>query len=261
MAYFDHHCHLAGLDDGPELWEAARSHGVSRFIDVGTTIETSRRSLAFAADRPGVWATAGVHPHDAADAPVDELVGDLEALLDDGAIAVGECGLDYHYDHSPRGTQREVFAAQIRLAHRRSLPLVIHTREAWEDTFAMLDDEGWPQRTVLHCFTGGPAEAERCLAGGAWVSFSGIVTFKGAGDVRQAARVVPASRYLIETDSPFLAPVPHRGRPNQPAWVAEVARGLAEVRGDETSEVEAMAWANTHAAYGLELPAGSPAAS
>ena len=256
MAFFDHHCHLAGLDDAAELWELARSQGVARFIDVGTTIAFSRRSLAFAADREGVWATAGVHPHDADEAPVAELVADLEALLDDGALAVGECGLDYHYDHSSRATQREVFVEQIRLAHRRDVPLVIHTREAWEDTFSILDDEGWPSHTVLHCFTGGPSEAERCLIGGAWVSFSGIVTFKGAADVREAAKLVPSHRYLLETDSPFLAPVPHRGKANQPAWVADVGRGFAEARGDDPADVEARAWVNTHAAYGLAPPTG-----
>ncbi len=262
MAFFDHHCHLSGLDDGPELWEAARNSGVDAMIDVGVSVESSRAALAFAADRDSTWATAGVHPHEAQEhatgAPgtraLDDMIAALEALIDGGAIAVGECGLDFHYDHSPRPVQREVFAAQIRLAHRSNLPLVIHTREAWDDTFAILDDEGWPASTVLHCFTGGPEEAERCLAAGAALSFSGIVTFAGATDVRAAARLVPAGRYLVETDSPYLAPVPHRGRPNQPAWVADVARGLADVRGEDPDEVEAEAWAATHAAYRLEPP-------
>jgi TatD DNase family protein len=254
MAFFDHHCHLADLDDGQELLDAARSQGVSRFIDVGVTIQSSRACLEFASTRDGVWATAGVHPHDSNEGPVDELIVALEQLVDGGAVAVGECGLDYHYDHSPRNTQRDVFAAQIQLALRLDVPLVIHTREAWQDTFAVLDDEGWPRRTILHCFTGGPQEAERCLAGGAVLSFSGIVTFKGAADVREAAKQVPPDRYLVETDTPFLAPVPHRGRRNQPAWVVDVARGLAEVRGETVADVEANAWANTHAAYGLALP-------
>ena len=269
MEGFDHHCHLAGLDDGPAMWEAARAAGVEALIDVGVSVESSRTALAFAAGREATWATAGVHPHDAADhGTADDatgarvlddralagMVAGLEELVDAGAIAVGECGLDYHYDHSPRPIQREVFAAQVRLAHRRRLPLVIHTREAWADTFAILDEEGWPTSTVLHCFTGGPEEAERCLAAGAVLSFSGIVTFKGATDVRAAAGLVPAGRYLVETDSPYLAPVPHRGRPNQPAWVVDVVAGLAEVRGEDPAEVEAAAWAATHCAYRLELP-------
>ena len=245
MAFFDHHCHLSGLDDGPALWEAAREAGVDAMIDVGVSIESSRAALAFAAERDATWATAGVHPHDAADhAAADDATGDqplddralagmvagLEELVDAGAIAVGECGLDYHYDHSPRPIQREVFAAQVRLAHRRHLPLVIHTREAWEDTFAILDEEGRPTSTVLHCFTGGPGEAERCLAAGAVLSFSGIVTFAGATDVRAAARLVPAGRYLAETDSPYLAPVPHRGKVNNPSFVPFVAQQIAVLR-------------------------------
>lgn len=254
MAHFDHHCHLSGLDDGAELWEAARAAGVTRMIDVGVDVESSRASLAFASEREGTWATAGVHPHEAATQPIAEMIVELEALIDAGAVAVGESGLDYHYDHSPRPVQRAVFAAQIGLALRRGLPLVIHTREAWEDTFAILDSEGWPSSTVLHCFTGGPEEAERCLAAGARLSFSGIVTFPGAADVRAAAKTVPAGHYLVETDSPYLAPVPHRGRRNQPAWVVDVARGLAEVRDEDPAEVEAYAWAATHAAYRLELP-------
>ncbi|MEZ5380275.1 MAG: TatD family hydrolase [Microthrixaceae bacterium] len=250
MAFFDHHCHLSGLPEGQELLDGARSAGVVRVIDVGTTVEDSRRAAAWAADRDNVWATAGVHPHDAAGG-----IDGLAELLSD-AVAVGECGLDYHYDHSPRNAQRDVFAEQIRLAHQHDLPLVIHTREAWPDTFALLDAERWPARTVLHCFTGGPEEAERCLANGAWLSFSGIVTFPGAVEVREAARLVPAGRYLVETDTPYLAPVPHRGKRNRPAWVTDVARGLAEVRADDPAEVEAAAFAATHAAYGLEPPTG-----
>ena len=149
-------------------------------------------------------------------------------------LAVGECGLDYHYDHSPRAVQRTAFAAQIHLAHERDLPLVIHTRDAWDDTF---DDpatvEGVRERTIFHCFTGGPAEADRCLDLGAFLSFSGIVTFKSAAEVRDAARRCPADRLLIETDSPYLAPVPHRGRPNQPAYVRHVGEYVATLRGED----------------------------
>ena len=137
----------------------------------------------------------------------------------DRVVAVGEAGLDYYYDHSPRDVQRAAFAAQIQLAHERRLPLVIHTRDAWDDTFDVLAAEGVPERTIFHCFTGGPDEARRCLDIGAFVSFSGIVTFKNATPIQEAARVVPLDRILVETDAPYLAPVPHRGQPNQPAWV------------------------------------------
>ena len=161
----------------------------------------------------GVWATAGVHPHDA-----EGGLDGLEALLGrPEVVAVGECGLDFHYDHSPRDVQREVFAAQVAPGPRPpALPLVVHTREAWDETFAVLEGEGVPERTVIHCFTGGPDEARRCLDLGAHLSFSGIVTFKGAPEVREAAALCPLDRLLVETDAPYLAPVPHRGRPNRP---------------------------------------------
>jgi TatD DNase family protein len=182
----------------------------------------------------GVWATAGVHPHDAAGG-----TDGLEAVLaEPEVVAVGECGLDYHYDHSPRAVQREVFAAQIALAHRHDLALVIHTREAWDDTFAILAAEGVPARTVFHCFTGGPDEARRALDAGAVLSFSGIVSFKGATDVREAAALCPLDRMTVETDAPYLAPVPNRGKQNRPAWVPLVGAAVASVKGVAVEEVE-----------------------
>jgi TatD DNase family protein len=164
---------------------------------------------------------------------------------------VGECGLDYHYDHSPRDVQREVFAAQIGLAHRHDLALVIHTREAWEDTFDVLAAEGVPERTVLHCFTGGPDEARRCLDLGGYLSFSGIVTFPSAQDVREAAALCPLDRVLVETDAPYLAPVPHRGKRNRPALVAVVGAGLAEAMGRDVAEVAEASWRNATGVYRL----------
>ncbi len=146
-------------------------------------------------------------------------------------VGIGECGLDYHYDHSPRPVQREAFALQIELAHRHGLALVIHTREAWEDTFDILGAAGVPERTIVHCFTGGPEEARRCLDLGASLSFSGVVTFKNADDVRQAAALCPWDRLLVETDSPFLAPVPHRGTLNEPSGFRWSARQLPRSKG------------------------------
>ena len=145
-------------------------------------------------------------------------------------IAVGECGLDYYYDHSPRAEQREAFAAQIHLANERSLPLVVHTRDAWAETFDILDAVGVPERTIFHCFTGGPDEARQCIERGAYLSFSGIVTFKTATELHEAARRCPPDRILAETDSPYLAPMPHRGRTNQPAYVVHVVEALADLR-------------------------------
>ena len=152
-------------------------------------------------------------------------------------VAVGECGLDYFYEHSPRAAQRAAFAAQIALAHAHDLALVIHARDAWADLFDVLAPKGVPERTVLHCFTGGPDEVERCLAAGMFVSFSGIVTFKNAADVRAAAARCPLDRLLVETDSPFLAPVPHRGRPTSRRTCPFVGEAVAAVKGCTVDEV------------------------
>ncbi len=241
----DSHGHLDPDDDGVT---EARAAGVERLIDVGTDVATSRAALDLADRHEGVWATAGVHPHQASSG-----IDGLKALLDDGrAVAVGECGLDYHYDHSPRPVQREVFAAQIAIAHARRLPLVIHTREAWDDTFEILVAEGVPESTVFHCFTGGPAEARRALDLGAWLSFSGIVTFPRADDVRAAAELAPLDRILVETDAPYLAPVPHRGRPNRPALLPAVGLGLAGAKGLDAATVAAATSANAARAFALD---------
>ena len=249
----DSHCHLQDAPDPEDALQRARAASVTRVICVGTDVGQSRRALDLAGD--GVWATVGLHPHDAKQgvegvaALLDEVVGANSSSL----VAVGECGLDYHYDHSPRAIQRDAFAAQVVLAHRHGLALVVHTREAWDDTLAILESEGVPERTVFHCFTGGASEARRCLDIGGFLSFSGIVTFKGAGDVREAVALCPAERLLVETDSPFLAPVPHRGRPNEPAFVPFVGAAVAEVRGEAAEEVAASSRAATAAAFGLPL--------
>jgi TatD DNase family protein len=236
--------------------QRARAAGVTRVVCIGTDADQSRQALALAGDE--VWATVGLHPHDAVEG-VDGVAVLLEEVAEaDRAslVAVGECGLDYHYDHSPRATQREAFAAQVALAHRHGLALVVHSREAWDDTLAILESEGVPERTVFHCFTGGAAEARRCLDLGGYLSFSGIVTFKGAGEVREAVGLCPAERLLVETDSPFLAPVPHRGRPNEPAFVALVGAAVADVRGEAVEDVAAASWGATATAFGL--PIGPP---
>jgi TatD DNase family protein len=194
-----------------------------------------------------VWATAGVHPHDASGG----IEGIAELLADPNVVAVGECGLDYHYDNSPREVQREVFVQQIALAHEHDLALVVHTREAWEDTFAILGSEGVPSRTVIHCFTGGPEEAQKCLELGAWLSFSGIVTFPGAPEVLSAATLCPLDRLLVETDSPFLAPVPHRGKPNRPALVPVVGAAIAAAKGIDVEDVANVTWKNAAMVYRL----------
>ena len=192
-----------------------------------------------------------MHPHEASGGidGLEELVGSTEV------VAVGEAGLDYHYDHSPRRAQRQVFAAQVDMANRLDMPLVVHSRSAWDDTFAVLDTEGAPARTVMHCFTGGPDEADECLSRGAILSFSGIVTFANADDVREAARQCPLERLMVETDSPYLAPVPHRGSKNRPALVSVVGAAVADAKGLDTDQVRDAAWATTRTFYGLDTDA------
>ena len=253
MIWTDNHCHLHDerIPGGAAAAVgAARTAGVTTMITVGCDTATSLAAIAVAEQFDGVWATVGLHPHDAVNG-VDTIAG----LFDHPkVIAVGECGLDYHYDHSPREVQRTAFVDQIHLAHHLQLPLIIHTREAWADTFDILRAEGTPAQTIFHCFTGDADAARQCLDLGAFVSFSGIVTFKTATDVQAAACLCPLDRLLVETDSPYLAPLPHRGKPNQPSLVTVVGAFIAELRGDD---VETIATATTAAAC-LAFPRSAP---
>jgi TatD DNase family protein len=245
----DSHCHIPYEGIGTDVIEQAKAAGVTRLIDVGTDAEQSAAALGVAAENENVWATVGLHPHEASKgvASVEELVRGQAEL-----VAIGECGLDYHYDFSPRPVQREAFAAQIRLANLHGLALVVHTREAWDDTFAILRTEGVPERTIFHCFTGGAAEARTCLDLGGRLSFSGIITFKNATDVREAAALCPLDRLLVETDSPYLAPVPFRGRPNVPAYVPLVGAAVAAAKSLAVGEVEEASWVAAAEAFGLD---------
>lgn len=253
MPWADSHCHLPweGIEPAAAIRDA-HAAGVARLITVGTDAAQSRAAIAVAEQHDEVFATVGLHPHDAVQG-VETIV---ELLGHEKVVGVGECGLDYHYDHSPRDVQRAVFAAQVGLAHAHGLALVIHTREAWDDTFAILRSEGTPARTVFHCFTGGPDEAERSLELGACLSFSGIITFKSAEDIRSAARVTPSDRILVETDTPYLTPVPFRGQENRPALVPVVGAALAAALTLEAKEVESATWLNTARVFGL--PNGLP---
>ena len=246
--YVDSHCHLhdtRGVDPD-EVVAAARAAGVTTMIDVGCDSASTASAIEFATRYPGtVFATAGLHPHEA----VHGVETILRYLDDPTVIAIGEAGLDYYYDHSPHPAQREAFAAQIQLAHERDLPLIIHTRDAWEETFDILMAEGAPTNTIFHCFTGGADEARRCLGLGAYLSFSGIVTFKSAIDVHEAARLCPPDRLLAETDSPYLAPVPYRGRSNQPAFVTHVVQFLADLRREPVETVREATVTSALAAF------------
>ncbi|RLE18195.1 MAG: hypothetical protein DRJ50_13265 [Actinobacteria bacterium] len=248
--WIDSHCHIhsENIPDGPDgAVAAAAEAGVTTLITVGCDRETSLAAIAVAKEHPGVFATVGLHPHDAVNG-----VDSIADLIDTpGIVAVGEAGLDYFYDHSPRETQQHAFAEQIQLANENDLALVIHTRDAWADTFDVLAAEGVPTRTILHCFTGGPDEAQRGLDIGAFLSFSGIVTFKGAPEVQAAAIMCPLDRMLIETDSPYLAPVPHRGQQNRPAWVPHVGQFIADLRDTPVGEIAGATTTNARQVFSL----------
>ena len=244
----DTHCHIH--DDkmafsSDESLSRAREAGVERFVVIGCDTETCTQATSLAAQHNDVWATVGLHPHDAING-VDSIVPFIDAPR---VVGIGECGLDYYYEHSPRDVQMRAFAEQIALAHQHELTLVIHTRDAWQDTFDVLDAEGMPTNTIIHCFSGGPDEARECVARGAYLSFSGIVTFKNASELREAAILCPDDRILVETDSPFLAPVPHRGRPNEPAHVGIVGTAIADLRGVDSQEFAAITTANALRAF------------
>jgi TatD DNase family protein len=253
-AWVDSHCHLGWetANDDPETTIAeARAAGVEAMMCVGTDLATSRRAVELADRHPEVRATVGLHPHDASHLAAEW--PELEALARERAdvvVGIGEGGFDYFYEHSDRAAQDAAFRAQVRLAHDLDRALVIHSRDAWDDTFRVITEEGVPPRTVFHCFTGGPDEARRALAFGAYLSFSGIVSFKNADDVRAAAALVPPDRVLVETDAPYLAPVPHRGRANRPAWVVDVGAALAAAMGLGVDELAAATRANATAVFG-----------
>jgi TatD DNase family protein len=254
----DTHAHLDALEDPAAALARARDAGVTRVITIGTGIESCRAALALAAASEGVHAALGIDPHQAGTAEADR-VDELRALLDHpGVVAVGETGLDYHYNRSPPEAQKRALAAHREIARDLGKPLVLHIRDAHADVLAVLDDAPpLPRRGVVHCFTGTPAEAEQWLARGYLLSFSGIATFPQADGLREAARLCPADRLLLETDAPYLAPVPVRGRKNEPANVAFTCAHLAGVRGDDPAVLAVQAGANARAFFRLPAPASA----
>lgn len=238
------------LDNPRAAVAAAREVGVRQMVTIGIDLDTSRTAIALADGMDGVYATVGLHPHDAGtfdDPLLDELVRLASA---ERVVAIGECGLDFYRDLSPRATQRRVFAAQIGVARLLSLPLVVHVRDAGEEALDMLAQEAEGLTVIMHCFSL-PEHAEECARRGYYASFAGNLTYKNAAALRDAAAAMPADLLLLETDAPYLAPVPRRGRPNVPAWVAHTAKALAAVRGWSVEETAATTTANAARAFRL----------
>jgi TatD DNase family protein len=251
----DSHCHILDKrfrDDRDEVLARAREAGVRRIVAVGGggPIEDSEAAAALAADDPCLAATAGIHPHDAASYD-DAIEARIVALAEGGAItAIGETGLDYYYEHSPREEQRRSLVRHLALARRFDMPVVLHCRDAEQDLHEILASEApGGLRGVVHCFTGAYENARRYLDLGLLVSFTGILTFGNAGDLRETARRLPLDRLMVETDSPYLAPVPHRGKRNEPAFVVEVARALATLQGVPLERVEEATTANAESLF------------
>jgi TatD DNase family protein len=233
--FVDSHCHLnyKGLvEDQPGVLARARAAGVSQMLNISTRASEWDAVIAVAERESDVMASVGIHPHEADVHPDVETATLVEKARHPRVIGIGESGLDYYYDHSDRGRQRESFRNHIAAARETQLPLIVHTRDAEEDTYDILAEEmgkgAYP--ALIHCFTASGDFADKVLALGLYISISGIVTFRNAKELQAAAKAIPLDRLLIETDSPFLAPVPHRGRPCEPAFVADTARFLADLR-------------------------------
>ncbi len=251
VSLVDTHCHLDMLDDEAAAVAEARSAGVGELITIGIDLESSCVAADLAGRFDGVYATVGLHPHNA-EALDDGLLVELERLARrPRVVAVGECGLDFYRDLAPRAAQRRAFSAQIDLARRVGLPLVVHVREAGDEAMAQLADEAADLTVVMHCFA--LAEhVDECNERGYYASFAGNVTYKSAADLREAAARVREDRVLVETDAPYLAPVPKRGRSNVPAWVVHTAAVLAETRGWSAARAAEVTTANARRAFGLE---------
>ena len=258
MRLVDSHCHLTDTqfdEDRTALLTRARQAGIGRFITIGATGEFwhNEKAVALAQEQPDVFATVGVHPHNA-ETITPETYAHLRRLAQEPkVVGLGETGLDFYYEYAPRAAQRKHFRAFIQLALELDLPLSIHVREAYAEAAEILRQEGGGQvRGVMHCFTGTAPEAEALLALGLSLSLSGIVTFKNAQELRAVVPIVPMNRLLIETDCPYLAPVPYRGRRNEPAYVSRVAATIAQLKAAPLEEVAQATWRNTARLFRLD---------
>jgi TatD DNase family protein len=251
----DSHCHLnyKGLvEEQPAVLARARARGVTAMLNIATRESEWDAVIATAEREPDVWATVGIHPHEADQHPHIDRAKLVERAAHPRVVGIGESGLDYHYDHSDRERQRASFRAHIAACRDTGLPLIVHTRDAEDDTAAILADEmgkgTYPG--VIHCFTASRDFADKALALGRYISISGIVTFRNATELQAIARDLPADRLLVETDAPFLAPVPHRGKTGEPGFVADTLAFLAALRGEEPAALAARTATNFHTLFG-----------
>jgi TatD DNase family protein len=245
----DSHCHLDYFrpNEIEAVLTRAAEAGVGEMVTISTRLTGSAEIFSIAEAHPNVWCTVGVHPHHAAETPIPAPDSIAALALHPRCIGIGETGLDYFYDKAPRDVQQASFRAHVRAAVLAGLPLAIHTRDADEDMINILQDErsnGGHFEFLLHCFSSGRGLAEAAVALGGYVSFSGILTFPKSSEIREIARDIPVDRLLVETDSPYLAPVPYRGKRNEPAWVAHTARVLADVKGLTPAALAAQTTAN-----------------
>lgn len=258
MRLADSHCHLnyKGLAERQgDVLAAARASGVTAMLNIATRESEWDDVLRVAEREPDVWATVGIHPHEADQHPDIDTAKLVERAAHPRVVGIGESGLDYYYDHSDRDRQRASFRSHIAASRETGLPIIVHTRDAEDDTAAILADEmgkgTYPG--VIHCFTASRDFAHKALDLGFYISISGIVTFKNARDLQDTVKWLPVERLLIETDAPFLAPVPHRGKQGEPAFVADTCRFLAELRGEDAGELAEWTCANFHTLFAKTL--------
>lgn len=255
----DSHCHLnyKGLvEDQAAVLERARARGVTGMLCISTREREWDEVIAIAEREPDVWASVGIHPHEADEHPNVDAAKLIAAARHPKVVGIGETGLDYYYDHSDRDQQKKSFRAHIAAARETRLPLIVHTRDAEEDTAAIIGEEmgkgAYP--ALIHCFTASAGFAQNMLDLGLYISIAGIVTFKNARDLQETVATLPGDRMLIETDAPFLAPVPHRGKPGEPAFVADTAAFIARLRGEDTQALMDRTAANFFNLFGKAKP-------
>jgi len=261
----DSHCHLDYLPQGPEREAAlarARRAGVGAMVTIGTKVTEFPQVRAIAEAEPDVWCSVGIHPHEAAAEPDTSAEALVELARHPRVIGIGEAGLDFYYEHSPRDRQSSVFRIHAEAARISGLPLIVHTRDADPETAGILEEQASKGALtgVIHCFSTGRELAEKAIELGFMISLSGIITFKNAEPLRQIVRDLPLNRILVETDSPYLAPVPKRGKPNEPSFLVHTATELARLKGVSVEELSAATTANFYRLFAKALPPASAAA-